>query len=65
MTPYQSSTNPRLCSVDKHILVVVCRRRWWRLWDNVSCLRCLFCDLNLAGGGQDLPPAPSGRGPLW
>ena len=47
MTPYQSSTNPRLCSVDKHILVVVCRRRWWRLWDSVSYLRCLFCDLNL------------------
>ena len=43
----QSSTNPRLCGVDKHILVVVCRRRWWRLWAKTSYLRCLRCDLSL------------------
>ena len=31
----QSATNSRFCSVDKHSLVVVCERRWWRLGEHV------------------------------
>jgi hypothetical protein len=47
MMHFRLPTRPRFCGVDKHVLVVVYKRRWWPGSGNLSYLKCLSCDLKL------------------
>ena len=61
MMHFRLSTKPRFCAVDKHVLVVAYRRRWWPGSGNLSYLRCHRCDFKLGPLRTETSRPPVGR----